>query len=54
MYILVDENLRKEVDVSASFCIPINAKFMKHSLDTNKEQWDVIDDYTLPLKKHKG
>jgi hypothetical protein len=53
-WMLVDESLGKEVDISASFCIPIKARFMKHTLDADKEEWDVIDDGTTPTERKKG
>ena len=46
-YMLVDETLGKEVDIAASFCIPIKARFMKRTLDADKEEWDVIDDGSI-------
>ncbi len=45
-YMLVDESLGKEVDIAASFCIPVKARFMKRTLDADKEEWDVMDDMT--------
>jgi hypothetical protein len=48
---LVDESLGKEVDISARFCIPIKARFMKRTLDADKEEWDVVDDGTDPTER---
>ncbi len=45
-YMLVDETLGKEVDIAASFCVPIKARFMKRTLDADKEEWDVFDELT--------
>lgn len=46
-YMLVDETMGKEVDIAASFCIPIKARFMKRTLDADKEEWDIIDDGSM-------
>lgn len=43
-WMLVDEKLGKEVDISAKFCIPVKARFMKRTVDADKEEWDVVDD----------
>ena len=51
---LVDESLGKEVDISSSFCIPIKARFMKRTLDADKEEWDIVDDGTNPIERRKS
>lgn len=53
-WMLVDESLGKEVDISSSFCIPIKARFMKRTLDADKEEWDIIDDGTNPIERRKS
>lgn len=45
-WMLVDEKLGMEVDISGSFCIPIKAKSMRKTNDADKEEWDIIDDGT--------
>lgn len=50
-YMLVDERLGMEVDISAIYCIPIKARFMKKTLDADREEWDVIDDGSIPSER---
>jgi hypothetical protein len=40
---LVDEKLGKELDISASFCIPVKSKALKRTQDADKEEWDILD-----------
>lgn len=47
---LVDEKLCKEVDISASFCIPVKSRAVRKTLDADKEEWDVIDDGSDPYE----
>ena len=49
-WILVDEKLGKEVDISSSFCIPIKSRSMRRTADADKEEWDIIDDGSDPFE----
>lgn len=41
---LVDESLGHEVDISASFCVPVKSRSLRRTQDADKEEWDIDDD----------
>ena len=43
IWMLVDEAEGMEVDISASFCIPVPSKAMKKTVDADEEQWDIFE-----------
>ena len=43
IWMLVDESEGMEVDISASFCIPVQSKAMKKTVDADEEQWDILE-----------
>lgn len=43
IWMLVDENQGMEVDISASFCIPVPSRAMKKTVDADEEQWDIVE-----------
>lgn len=43
IWMLVDESEGMEVDISASFCIPVASKAMKKTVDADEEQWDIYE-----------
>lgn len=43
IWMLVNENEGKEVDISAAFCVPVRSRSMKRTVDADREQWDIID-----------
>jgi hypothetical protein len=43
IWMLVDESEGMEVDISASFCIPVASKAMKKTVDADEEQWDIFE-----------
>lgn len=51
---LVDEDLGNEIDVSSSYCIPVNVRSIKRTADADKEEWDIIDDGSTPWLKSCG
>ena len=42
-YKLEDEALGMEVDISSTYCIVVKAKSMRHTVDADKEEWDIQD-----------
>lgn len=40
---LVDESLGHELDISSMFCIPVKSKALRHTVDADKEEWDILD-----------
>eukprot|EP00977_Amphora_coffeiformis_P028307 scaffold34924_cov125-Amphora_coffeaeformis.AAC.2 len=48
-YKLEDEALGLEVDISSAYCIAVKAKSMRHTVDADKEEWDVRDNGTEPV-----
>lgn len=43
IWMLVDESEGKEVDISGSFCIPVQSRAMKGTADADCEQWDILE-----------
>lgn len=43
IWMLVDENEGKEIDISASFCETLRSRAMKRVPDADKEQWDIFE-----------
>lgn len=54
-WMLVSENLGKEVDISASVCEVVKARGLKNNPDADKEQWDIPESATpVPGSTGKG
>jgi len=53
IWMLVDENLGEEVDVSARFCEVVRARAMRNNPDADKEQWDIPDSGPATLTKQQ-
>lgn len=43
IWTLVGEEYAAEVDISASFCVPVRSKTMKGTVDADKEKWDIFE-----------
>jgi hypothetical protein len=43
IWMLVNENEGKEVDISSAFCVPVKSRSMKRTADADREQWDILE-----------
>jgi hypothetical protein len=43
IWMLVNENEGKEVDISSTFCVPVKSRSMKRTVDADREQWDILE-----------
>lgn len=48
IWMIVGEDEGKEIDTTASMCLPVTALTMKNSADADDEQWNIYDNGEIP------